>query len=81
MVLLSCFRILIELVGDTESISSNYDCKMFLFVDKLIGSNYTLVSSKTMLDSRDLLRAMQKNQLFDCGNLITGGLHHHSIYS
>ena len=54
--LLSCLRILIELVVDTESVSFNFDWEIFLFFDKLTGSECTFVSSKTVLDSRGLLR-------------------------
>ena len=55
-VLLSCFCILIELVVDTKSVSSNSDCKIFLFFDKLTSSGCTFVSGTTVLDSRGLLR-------------------------
>ena len=80
--MLSCFRILIELVVDTESVLFNSDCKIFLFFDKLTGSECTFVSGKTALALIHLVCyiLMQKNQLPSCGILIARGLHHHSIY-
>ena len=54
--LLSCLRILIELVVATESVSFNSDWEIFLFFDKLTGSECTFVSVKTVFDSPGLLR-------------------------
>ena len=56
-VLLSCFRILIELVVDSESVLSNSDCEsVSSFFCKLAGSEYAFASGKTVLDSRGLPR-------------------------
>ena len=55
--LLSCFRVLVKLVVNTEPVYSNSDCKYFLFFDKSTGSRCTLVSGTTVFDSRDLLLA------------------------
>ena len=41
--LVSCFHILIELVKDTTSDSSNSNCEIFGFCGKLPGSRCTLV--------------------------------------
>ena len=52
----SCFRILIELVVNTESASSNGNRKTFSFFDKVAVSRCVEVVGTAVLDSRDLLR-------------------------
>ena len=54
--LLSCFHILIELVADTESVSSNFGFEILLFFDKLTDSECAFVSGTVVIDSRDFLR-------------------------
>ena len=57
---LNCFRILIELVLDTTSISSNHlqivIVKSYFVFDKLTGSGCAFVSHTAVLDSCGLLR-------------------------
>ena len=77
--LLSCFGILIELVVDTESVSSN-SVKSFNFLTS--GQVQDLHSFQAQLPFIHVVCYVlaQENQSPACDILIAHGLHHHSIY-
>ena len=78
---LSCFRILIELVVDTEDVSPNSDCEVFHLKKNLTGSKCALFSCTTCLIHMVCYVSEQENQSPARGILIASGLNHIRVYT